>query len=99
MGKFLLSRTVCPRLGASDYARCPRTEVSRETMLEPARMIDSRLREPDPGMKRVLPKQLFEQITDILADMLLQDIQRFPGLPAESIDTRRRYRNTLRPQR
>jgi hypothetical protein len=68
-------------------------------MLEPARMIDSLLQQPDGANKRVFPIQLFDQITEILVDVLREDIKRFPNLPTKSVDTRQGHSNTVRPRR
>jgi hypothetical protein len=40
------------------------------------------------------PPELYDQITDILADIVLEDIRQFPRIPVQSIDTSTGPRDT-----
>ena len=65
-------------LGAACDARGARTKVPGGLFLEPARMISVSPQRVDRSIRNAWPPSLFDQVTDILADLVLEDLKQYP---------------------
>ncbi len=77
------------------YARCAPIDVSGETLLKPTPMMASFTRRKPRPTRSAYPPHIFDQITDILADLVLEDLKQFPLIPTgPRIDRFSRRENT-----
>ena len=65
-------------------------------MLEPARMIVSSPQRTTYSTPNTCPPHVFNQLTDILAELVLEDLKQFPQLPTgPRIDRLGHWENTV----
>ncbi len=67
-------------------------------MLEPTRIMASSSRNNTCSTRNAYPPGVFDQITDILADLVLEDLKQFPQIPTgPRVDRFGGQRNTVLP--
>jgi hypothetical protein len=69
-------------------------------MLEPTSMMASSPRHNPSSTRKAYPPEVFDRMTDILADLVLEDLKRYPQLHSSPcIDRFGEQGNTSRPNR